>query len=457
MAIVTAFVLESQKWLKEDPSDRSAKFLEQLVNLSTHTDGPPQTPFSPDKDDITINQLWFLSMTQSLAAVVLGTLCLQWLSAFTRKSKPKIHENALALRQMRYEGFVEWGIPRVPAILLLNVQAALVLFTIGLIWFLFNKSEAVAFPVVIVAGVTIFFLVLTTLLPLLQSLIGFIFPWTLVIPQCPFKSPISFVIHRSVVLFFICGSYLVQWFVGSGARAKVRSWRGEQIPLLLDTVWERYDGLWRKRREESVKGRGEEGDVQYSHYLTRGLKFTMSLLIAKPSAVHVVRDCIQDIHGSKEQAKVFQNLFKLHFTDDEKELIATTAIREKDMSALRTDFLTAHVLQYFIKHNEKLHRTVLKPRVELFIRVNNTAANSAVEATVKNPKIEVGETLKCPVRSQQDAANLDIGMFEFELSQNSHSILRSLQLCVGNSLIVSRTSCVTAVCAPTNCAQYVSW
>ncbi|KAF9444519.1 hypothetical protein P691DRAFT_639821, partial [Macrolepiota fuliginosa MF-IS2] len=188
-------------WLTVEPAERSAELLSLVVSLLNATNATdrtvPQPPtFILDRDVVTINQLWFLSMTQSLAAVVLGTLCLQWLSAFTRKSKIKTHDKALALRQMRYEGLIGWGVPRVPAILLLNVQAALVLFAIGLLWFLWSTNKDVAFPVAIVSGVTILYLVLTTMLPLLQSIIAWMFPKTLTIPQCPFKSPISFIIHR---------------------------------------------------------------------------------------------------------------------------------------------------------------------------------------------------------------------------------------------------------------------
>lgn len=298
LAIVTAFVIDSAKWLQYDSSERSAGLLGQVVLLLNATNGTERTvdplpQFTPSRDVVTINQLWFLSMTQSLAAVVLGTLCLQWLSAFSRRAKAKTQDKALALRQMRYEGLIGWGVPRVPAILLLNVQAALVLFAIGLLWFLWTTNKDVAFPVAIVAGVTIFFLVLTTVLPLLQSIVAWMFPRSLAIPQCPFKSPISFIIHRFAVLLAVCGSFLVQCFVGNGTRKEIYRWRQEQIPLLTDTVWECYDELWRRKREgKGPQAHTEETDTQYSHYLAHGLASVMAALIAKPSAVHIVHNCL---------------------------------------------------------------------------------------------------------------------------------------------------------------------
>lgn len=401
-------MLESAKWLKAEPPERSSDLLHQLVQLinttnfvQSETDSP--VPFIPDPDIITINQLWFLSMTQSLAAVVLGTLCLQWLSAFERKLTSKTYDKALALRKLRYDGFIGWGVPRVPAILLLNVQGALVLFAFGLLSFLWTVNRSVAFPVAIVAGVTSFLLILTTMLPLLQSVVGWINPRSLRIPQCPFKSPISFAVHRIAVALAIIGSFLVQKFVGSEGRERIQAWREEQIPLLTDYLWEEYDELWRRKcEEEDPWADNKENNKHYSHYLAHGLASVMREHILKPSAVHIVHKCLQDIHGSKTHAKTFRKLFQKDFTKDEEELLATGSIRGEDMFTLRKDFLSSHVLQTFVDHNDKLHDTVLKHRVELFIRVNNT---------VITHRAEVGKTIKCPIISQYDAASLAMGVF----------------------------------------------
>ncbi|KAF5346079.1 hypothetical protein D9756_010837 [Leucocoprinus leucothites] len=406
LAVVTAFLIESGKLLQAEPAELTAVRLGQVVQLLNSTDAgqrtvPPYESPPPSRASITINQLWYMSFFQSLAAVILGTLCLQWLSAFTHRTKGKTQDRALALRQMRYEGLIGWGVPHVPAVLLLNVQAALILFAVGLLELLWTENKDVAFPVAIVAGVTIFLLVLTTMLPLLQSITAWICPSTLVIPQCPFKSPVSWIIHRSAVLLALGGSFLVQLFVGGELRQRIYRWRREQVPLLTDTNWEEYDELWRRKREErGPQAHAEANDHDYSHYLARGLAAVMDALIAKPSAVHIVHNCLQDVHGSRAQAKTFKSLFRQSFTTDEEDLLATASIAGEDFFTLRKDFLSAHVLQYFVAHNEKLHKTVLKHRAELFIRINNTACQS---------KVEVGKTIMCPITSQKDATRLALG------------------------------------------------
>ncbi|KAJ3561889.1 hypothetical protein NP233_g9917 [Leucocoprinus birnbaumii] len=164
LGIVTAFTMESMKWIHLDQGDATNQLLNQVVVLLNDTSkqgtatGVSSTASVPEDYAIIVSQLWFLSMTLSLSAVVVGTLCLQWLSAFRRTDiKYMPHEEALALRQLRFEGLIWWHVPRVPAILLLTVQGALVLFAIGLLYLLWNINRRVALPVAIVSGIAVFF------------------------------------------------------------------------------------------------------------------------------------------------------------------------------------------------------------------------------------------------------------------------------------------------------------
>ncbi|KAJ3566711.1 hypothetical protein NP233_g6833 [Leucocoprinus birnbaumii] len=387
LAVVTAFLIESGKLLQAEPIEIAADRLGLIVQFlnSTGTNQriiPPLAPSQPSRSSITLNQLWYMSLFQSLAAVILGTLCLQWLSAFKHRNKGRTQDRALALRQMRYEGLIGWGVPHVPAVLLFNVQAALILFALGLLELLWSENKDVAVPVLIVAGVTIFLLAMVTMLPLIQSVTAWI-------------------IHRSAVLTAILGSFLAQYFVNKEFRERIYKWRRDQLPLLIDTHWEDYDELWRCKREEwGPQAHSEVNDSDYSHYLARSLAAVMDALIARPSAVHIVHNCLQEVHGSKAQAKTFRGLFHQTFTTDEEELLATASIGGEDFAALRKDFLSAHVLQYFVARNEKLHKTVLRHRVELFIRVNNTACRS---------KVEVGKSIECPLFSRRDVLRIGMG------------------------------------------------
>lgn len=81
LAVVTAFTVESYKWLKEDKEDTMASLLGEVVRLLNNTSAQgtalPPKPFTPDKHDIVVNQIWFISMIFGLIAVVMGTFCLQ--------------------------------------------------------------------------------------------------------------------------------------------------------------------------------------------------------------------------------------------------------------------------------------------------------------------------------------------------------------------------------------------
>ncbi|KAF9254627.1 hypothetical protein L218DRAFT_803602, partial [Marasmius fiardii PR-910] len=77
-AVVTAFTVESYKWLDTDSEDATAELLIQianhlnLVNASAPTTIP--TEFAPPTSSIRINTCWFLSLTLSLTAVIIGIL-----------------------------------------------------------------------------------------------------------------------------------------------------------------------------------------------------------------------------------------------------------------------------------------------------------------------------------------------------------------------------------------------
>ncbi|KAJ3564888.1 hypothetical protein NP233_g7998 [Leucocoprinus birnbaumii] len=330
LAIVTSFTVESFSWLREDQAQDAAFLLGQLVTMmndSTTVGSAQQLPQStPAHHEVVVNQLWFLSMTLSLCAVVVGTLCLQWLSAFHRPDVRHVpHDDALALRQLRYEGLIGWGVPRVPAILLLTVQGALVLFAIGLLYLLWSVNKHVALPVAIVSGVSVLLLLLTSFMPLLQSVLGWLFPQSLVVSQCPYKSPISWVIHRTGVLLAVMLTFPV---ICLPRFTKLSEWHKDQVSLLTDYLWQRFDELWRKYREDygpqSSKLRTSQSSItdkseKYSHYLVRGLASAMETLVFQPSAVSIIHTCLQEFHGTRAEVETFESLFSKDFTKAEED------------------------------------------------------------------------------------------------------------------------------------------
>lgn len=394
----------------------------QLLNdPGSQTTIPPPQPFVPKNHYIVVNQLWFLSMTLTIGAVVVGTLCLQWLSAFRRADvKHMPHDDALALRQLRFDGLMAWGVPFVPAALLVAVQSALVLFAIGLLYLLWSVNRQVAFPVAVVGGVSVILLALTTTMPLLQSVVGWMLPKTLTVPQCPYKSPISWAVHRLCVsLATICSFPFVRL---SGDGSRISGWHERQLKLLPDFLWQEYDELWRRQRER--RGPQSSKTKGYSYYLARALASAMGALIFRDD-VHIIHGCLQDFHGTKAEVETLKELFQVELTGAEESLLQGTIPHPtqpgnptvKHPSTLkrvhlRRDFLNAHTLQHFAKHNQKLHRTLLPQRVELYVRIKNSPyANECTEGELED-RWSIGSSVGCPIRSLHDAQQLSAGKFD---------------------------------------------
>ncbi|KAF9484154.1 hypothetical protein BDN70DRAFT_762842, partial [Pholiota conissans] len=139
-AVVTAFVIESYKFLSPDPNDAVIGLLFHIANgLNNTSPFPPSidpeaifTPFTQTASTIRINIFWFISLVLSLTTVLVGTIALQWLrehqSYIGYSGKEK-----LAILHMRKEAAEAWYLPQVFAALPLLLQAALILFLAGLI------------------------------------------------------------------------------------------------------------------------------------------------------------------------------------------------------------------------------------------------------------------------------------------------------------------------------------
>ncbi|KAF9484096.1 hypothetical protein BDN70DRAFT_765017, partial [Pholiota conissans] len=140
-AVVTAFVIESYKFLSPDPNDSIIGLLTQIANAGNSSLLPsvspvtsPSTRFSQTASSIRINVFWFLSLILSLTTVLIGTIALQWLRE--HQSYPVFSpKETLAILHMRRESLKAWHVPQIFSSLPLLLQGALVLFLAGLIDF----------------------------------------------------------------------------------------------------------------------------------------------------------------------------------------------------------------------------------------------------------------------------------------------------------------------------------
>ncbi|KAF9484149.1 hypothetical protein BDN70DRAFT_763842, partial [Pholiota conissans] len=139
-AVVTAFVIESYKFLQPDPNAAVVGLLFHIAsNINNSSPFPPSVdpssilaPFSQTSSSARINIFWFLSLILSLTTVLIGTIALQWLREHQSYPNFSSKEKA-AILHMRLQALDAWYVPQIFAGLPLLLQAALALFLAGMI------------------------------------------------------------------------------------------------------------------------------------------------------------------------------------------------------------------------------------------------------------------------------------------------------------------------------------
>ncbi|EJD36684.1 hypothetical protein AURDEDRAFT_23862, partial [Auricularia subglabra TFB-10046 SS5] len=111
-AVVTAFTVESYQWLHSDPGDVSVLLLAHIADIlspnQTALKLPPTSALS-DSAAACINTYWFVSLTLSLSAALVGILAKQWLREYER-DVGRTDADALAIRQMKFKGLQRWRV-----------------------------------------------------------------------------------------------------------------------------------------------------------------------------------------------------------------------------------------------------------------------------------------------------------------------------------------------------------
>jgi len=209
-AVVTAFIIESYKALKQDPSELLlSRILAQLEGRVNGTDILTTPTFTPTHSDIRVNILWFLSLIFSLTTVLVGIIALQWLREYLRPHTDLEPQIAFSLHHLNVESVDRWYLPQIFTALPLLLQLALVLFLAGILDFLWSLNSTVAIPIAVAVGSSLLFLLCTTVLPTTQSLLLFLprLPWgNMPRSPCPYRSPQSWAFHqlvRPVVVVFL--------------------------------------------------------------------------------------------------------------------------------------------------------------------------------------------------------------------------------------------------------------
>ncbi|KAH9487226.1 hypothetical protein JR316_0001295 [Psilocybe cubensis] len=174
-AVVTTFIIESYKSLQPDPNDFVIDLLSHISTRLNASLEPSATitsmaqTFSPTSSSVRVNSFWFTSLVLSLTTVLVGIIALQWLREHQFYSTDLSPREKYSLYCMREDALKTWQVDKIFNSLPLLLQCALILFLGGVVDFLQAIGNIGVFvPVAIIVGLTLLFLVMTTVLPSLQ-------------------------------------------------------------------------------------------------------------------------------------------------------------------------------------------------------------------------------------------------------------------------------------------------
>ncbi|PFH47361.1 hypothetical protein AMATHDRAFT_87764 [Amanita thiersii Skay4041] len=305
-ATVTAFLVQSYRWLQEDHTETTALLLAhislQLNNLvaNTNATSPPMmahSPFVPTEQSIRINVFWFLSLVLCLSAVVLGILCCQWLREYSSDFDLST-EHAITNRQMHMEGLFKWKVPEIISSLPVMLQLSVLLFFAGILDLLWSLHHVVAATITIIMGLTSIIVIFTTVAPVVQIL----YERSPSIYQCPYKSPQSFLVfklvNRCARLFY---DLLIVRFriIKHDPTSHELFFTHERI-----ASWSDFDGMWRWFRYFRSKLRGDGPDRNDGidiDCLTQAFLWTLTTLSSSHN-LEVFQDIFHCLHSTLERS-----------------------------------------------------------------------------------------------------------------------------------------------------------
>ncbi|KAF8204896.1 hypothetical protein BJ912DRAFT_13529 [Pholiota molesta] len=290
-ASVTAFTIESYKWLQPNPSsygDQVVSLIYQQLNPTTGSRNlSTLSGYMSQGAAVRINIYWFLSLTLGLATVLIGIISAQWLREYQREVSLS-SKGRLALRQMRYEGLLYWQVPRIIAMLPLFLQAGFVLFLIGIAELLWVLNKTVAIVVTAFIGSVLIFLCITIALPTFQYV--FTSDPFLRIPQCAYKSPQSLGFLRFVLIVLRATPKRLRLSLNQRSAKCARLFNSS-----YNWTWPEFDMRWRELRDASTVSWGTPLDIQDSGDITQALVWVVATYNEIEDHLVSAFDCIQQL------------------------------------------------------------------------------------------------------------------------------------------------------------------
>jgi hypothetical protein len=179
--------------LEQDPTDVMVDALIFFINNTANGTHTPysRVSFSPPSFAVSVNCLFFASLSASIVAALASVVSLQWVAEYDAAvsrsgSSP---EDRVKRRQFRYGGMEKWKMKEIIAALPVFLYCSLVLFFAGLAQWMWNVNTTVGGVVLGGALLGAIFYLITTLL-------------AVVFPSCSFRAPIVRWIYVSFHFLF---------------------------------------------------------------------------------------------------------------------------------------------------------------------------------------------------------------------------------------------------------------
>ncbi|PVF96631.1 hypothetical protein CPB86DRAFT_798697 [Serendipita vermifera] len=230
-SVLSAFIIESKQMLEQDSTavmvDALIFFINNMAN-GTHTPYSP-TSFSPLPFAVSVNCLFFASLSASIVAALASVVALQWVAEYDAAvsrsgSSP---EDRLKRRQFRYGGMKKWKMGDIIAALPVLLYFSLVLFFAGLTLWMWNINTTVG-------GVVLGCMVLGGVFYIVTTLMAIVFP------SSPFRAP---VVRWIYVLFHLIFHLYASKVRESGNESQTNDSEQPKRPLLrflvdsLTQIW----------------------------------------------------------------------------------------------------------------------------------------------------------------------------------------------------------------------------
>jgi Family of unknown function (DUF6535) len=233
---LTAFIIESKKLLEQDQTSTMVDVMIFYTNNLANGNHTLYTraEFQPSSSDITINCLFFASLSLSLVTALASVVALQWVgdydNAVTRGSNSPA--DRAKHRHFRHAGVVWWKMGEVIAALPVLLFCSVALFFTGLILWMLALHQIVGLVVAGGAAIALLFFAVSTFIGVVSV-------------SAPFRTPLT----RGITLLYLFSFAAIYWL----ARLVRVS-----IPLWLARQYDNYT-VSEKRDEREVESRGTLG------------------------------------------------------------------------------------------------------------------------------------------------------------------------------------------------------